>query len=70
MICDTTTKVKNLLKRLTETPCLKIVVVMDEIDGETREQAENAGLRLMQLSELEVSGMVQCHLFYISVVCE
>ena len=58
MICDTNVKVKNLLKRLTETPNLKIIVVMDKIDGDNIEQAGRSGIKLMQFSELEVSNLI------------
>ena len=68
MICDTNVKVKNLLKRLTETPNLKIIVVMDKIDGDNIEQAGRSGIKLMQFSELEVSDLIQLHVLCVSLV--
>ena len=70
MICDSNMKVKNLLKRLSETPNLKIIVVMDKIDGENIEQAGRSGIRLLQFTELEVSDLLQCHMLHILAVLD
>ncbi|XP_076440059.1 long-chain-fatty-acid--CoA ligase 5-like [Babylonia areolata] len=56
VICDVNTKVKNLLKRKSATPGLKTIVVMEDIDGESRTQADQAGIKLMQFSDLEKLG--------------
>ncbi|KAL8565051.1 hypothetical protein ACOMHN_003427 [Nucella lapillus] len=56
VICDANVKVKNLLKRLSSTPGLKTIIVMDDIDGESRSQADKAGIKLMQFSDLEKLG--------------
>ncbi|KAK7111908.1 long-chain-fatty-acid--CoA ligase 5-like isoform X3 [Littorina saxatilis] len=56
VICDNNMKVKNLIKRLAETPNLKTIILMDQIDGESQEQAKQAGINLLQFSELEKLG--------------
>jgi hypothetical protein len=56
VVCDVNKKVKNLLGRIKETPGLKTIVVMEEIDGESRSMADSVGIRLLQYSELERLG--------------
>ena len=55
MVCDTNSKVKNLLHCYSQTPSLRVMVVMAEIDEECRELALNTGIKMMQFTELEVS---------------
>lgn len=58
IICDKNEKVKNLLSRMSQTPNLKILVVMEKISEENETVAKQHGVQLIQYEDLEVNIML------------
>ncbi|XP_060559682.1 long-chain-fatty-acid--CoA ligase 1-like isoform X2 [Ruditapes philippinarum] len=56
IICDKNEKVKNLLGRMSETPNLKTLVVMEKLSEENETLAKQHGVQLMQYEDLEKKG--------------
>lgn len=56
VVCDNNAKVKNLLSRISETPNLKKIVVMEEASKENMDNANFADVQIMKFSELEKLG--------------
>ena len=68
IICDKNEKVKSLLGRMSETPNLKILIVMETISPEMQELGDKHSVKLVQYAELEVSVILDfIFLFYIIV---
>ncbi|WAQ97516.1 ACSL5-like protein, partial [Mya arenaria] len=56
IICDKNEKVTNLLGRMSETPNLRILVVMETITDDVKALAQKHSIDLIQYSDLEPSG--------------
>ncbi|KAL4239229.1 hypothetical protein ACF0H5_000046 [Mactra antiquata] len=56
IVCDKNDKVKNLLGRMSATPNLKILVVIETITEEVQSLANQNGVKLVQYSDLEKQG--------------
>lgn len=54
IFCDKNDKVKNLMGRMSATPNLKTVVVMETINEEVQGLASENGVKLVQYADLEV----------------
>ncbi|KAJ8318094.1 hypothetical protein KUTeg_003185 [Tegillarca granosa] len=56
VICDKNVKVKSLLDHMKETPKLKKIVLMEEINDENSKLAKDAGIEIMSYADVESLG--------------
>ena len=57
ILCDTKDRIKILLKKAEDSPCLKEIIAMlpDEIDDELRNMAKEKGIEIVTFDEVQVS---------------
>ncbi|XP_041364605.1 long-chain-fatty-acid--CoA ligase 1-like [Gigantopelta aegis] len=61
VVCDTNKKVSNLLNRHSETPDLRVAVVMEEPSGEVLNLARTLGVSILTFSDVEKLGKENPH---------
>ena len=69
IIVDKNEKVENLLARMSDTPNLKIMVVMETIAAETAAKAKQNNVQLIQYSDMEVSLLQENSWLYMLFLC-
>lgn len=55
IFCDNNDKVSSLLDRRKQFPCLKTIIIIDQMNEKNRNKAAEEGVRLLQLEDVEVS---------------
>ncbi|XP_055876985.1 long-chain-fatty-acid--CoA ligase 5-like isoform X2 [Biomphalaria glabrata] len=56
IFCDNNDKVSSLLDRRKQFPCLKTIIIIDQMNEKNRNKAAEEGVRLLQLEDVENLG--------------